>query len=836
VLVGIVIGLAVGIAASIFLFAIDGMTRLFLGGIVGLTPPVPQGEAGAAGTVVTDPQRPWLLPIVVALGGLISAIVVYALAPEAEGGGTDAGIRAFHEDGGRIRWRVAPVKLVAAAIILGSGGSAGREGPSAQIGASLASTISNAFGLSAEDRRIACAVGLGAGIGAIFRAPLGGAILGAELLYIRDFEIEAIIPGFIASVIGYSIVGIIFGFEPIFGQGLGFRFAHPATLTWYAALGVAAGLVTIGYAKVFYATRDAFTALTIPRWVKPAVGGLLVGIIAIGFPQVLSIGYGWVQLAIEGNHAELAVWTMLVLVGIKIFATSLTIGSGGAGGDFAPVLYVGGMLGGGMWGLLHGHVGGMPSTAAPFVIVGMMALLGGAANAPLAVMIMVAEMTGEFSMLVPAMIAAGLAYIVSGDTTLYEEQRKTRADSPAHRAEYTIPLVQEISIGQSMRRTVVSTSRDTRIADAEQHMSDAGVRGVPVIEDGRLVGMFTRTDALRGARDGLATVGEVMSADVIVAHPSESLHTALLRMTRAGISRLPVVERDRPDRVIGIVSMRDLAAVLDLEVNALAARAEERPEQHAEDPLRTISVREVMYGRVETLPATLPMKRAANRLATAGIHAAAIVDEDGYLTGVVTFSDIERSANEDPERPVGEIMRRHLITAQPNDRVADALAQPGAQDLRQLVVVEGPGPVAKPIGLLRRADVVAAYLRARDREARIARRARSIDEQHAGGTQTIEVSLLPAMPVIGRTLSELRLPQEAVITRVMRGDDVIIPRGSVRLEVRDRVQILCATSAIPAVLARFEQRADAADNGTRVDVKAVRSETPSPRDNSAANQ
>ena len=139
VLVGVVIGVGVGVAASVFLFAIDGMTRLFLGGIVGLTPAVPQGEAGAGGTVVTDPQRPWLLPVVVALGALISAVVVYALAPEAEGGGTDASIRAFHEDGGRIRWRVAPVKLVAAAVILGSGGSAGREGPSAQIGASIAS-------------------------------------------------------------------------------------------------------------------------------------------------------------------------------------------------------------------------------------------------------------------------------------------------------------------------------------------------------------------------------------------------------------------------------------------------------------------------------------------------------------------------------------------------------------------------------------------------------------------------------------------------------------------------------------------------------------------------
>ena len=233
------------------------MTHLFLGDIAGLNPPLPAGEGsaavhGAVATLAAAARR--------RRRALIGGVLVYWLAPEAEGGGTDAAIRAFHDDAGHVGSRIPPVKLLASSIMLGSGGSAGREGPSAQIAAGIGSWIGEALALSAEDRRIACAVGMGAGIGAIFNAPLGGAILGAEMLYVRDFEIEAIVPGFIASVIGYSIVSALFGCTPMFGRGLGLRFEQPVSLVWYAVLGVLAGLVALGYASVFYAIRDAFRA------------------------------------------------------------------------------------------------------------------------------------------------------------------------------------------------------------------------------------------------------------------------------------------------------------------------------------------------------------------------------------------------------------------------------------------------------------------------------------------------------------------------------------------------------------------------------------------------
>jgi CIC family chloride channel protein len=729
------------------------------------------------------------------LGGLISGVIVFTLAPEAEGHGTDAAIEAFHERAGKIRARIPPIKLLASAITIGSGGSAGREGPTAQIAAGFGSWLGDIFKLTPEDRRIAVAVGVGAGIGAIFKAPLGGAILAAEILYIRDFELGALVPGFIASVIGYSIFGAWAGWTPVFGEGLGLRFTQPESLVWYALLGVAAGLVGIAYARFFYTVRDVFRRVRIPPHLKPAIGGLGVGLIALAFPQVLSISYGWLQLAIDGNTAELALGTMVALVALKIVATTLTIGSGGSGGVFAPGLFIGGMLGGSMWGLLHNHVGWMPQTEAPFVIVGMMALFGGIAKAPIAVMLMVAEMTGEFSMIVPAMIATSIAYLVTGNVRIYENQVPTRADSPAHRGEYTIPLVQAITVGQAMRHEVVTTSPSESIVDAEKRMNETGLRGLPVLEDGHLVGMFTATDALTARQQGKPAVGEAMSTDLVVAHPADSLHSALQRMTRAGISRLPVVEREHPERLIGILTMRDLAAVLDLEVNALA-RAPRRPTlASVDDPLRSILVREAMRRKLVTVPASLPLKRVANRLATSGRHAALVVDDEGALTGIVTLRDIEEAANDGADRPVGSITTRNVITAQPRQSVAEALAQPGAEGIRQLPVVEERSGKLFPVGLLSRSDIVAAYLRGRDRQAQIARRARSLERGHGGDVTSLDLLIGSSDAAAGRSLAELGLPAGAVITSVLRDGAVLIPRGQLRLQPGDRVQVLTSVEA-----------------------------------------
>jgi CIC family chloride channel protein len=216
------IGIVAGLGAVVFTHAIQIATDFFLGRLVGYTPPKPIGE----GNFLVDEaiERPWLLPFVTALGGLLSGIIVFRFAPSAEGHGTDAAIDAILHRDGYIDPKVPPVKLVASAITIGSGGSAGREGPAAQISAGFASLLSGILRLSPNDRRIAASAGVGSGIGSIFRAPLGGALMSAEILYLHDLEVEALIPGLIASIVGYSIYGAIEGWEPIFGQQSGVAF------------------------------------------------------------------------------------------------------------------------------------------------------------------------------------------------------------------------------------------------------------------------------------------------------------------------------------------------------------------------------------------------------------------------------------------------------------------------------------------------------------------------------------------------------------------------------------------------------------------------------------
>ena len=317
-----------GVGAIAFTLAITWATHLFLGGLVGYQPPNPQGEGGGGNLapLLNFGQHPFflLLPLVVGLGGMLSGLIVFTFAPEAEGHGTDAAIAAFHYEEGRVRARIPLIKLVASAITIGSGGSGGREGPTAQISAGFGSLLARWLGLSAADRRIALAAGMGAGIGAIFRAPLGGALIGAEILYTQDIEIEAIVPSLIASIIGYAIYGAWAGWAPIFGNQAQNTFNSPLQLIYYALLGIICGGIGILYARTFHGTATLFHRLPLSRhwlWVKPTIGGVLVGLMGLLIPEALGMGYGWVQAGMGPLLLTLPLWLVLALPFAKILST-----------------------------------------------------------------------------------------------------------------------------------------------------------------------------------------------------------------------------------------------------------------------------------------------------------------------------------------------------------------------------------------------------------------------------------------------------------------------------------------------------------------------------------
>lgn len=562
-LISSLIGLVAGLGAIAFYAAIHWATLVFLGGLVGYMPPDPAGEGATIVTSLWSAPRAWLLPLITGGGGLVAGIIVFSLAPEAEGHGTDAAIHAFHE-GKAVRARIPLVKLVASAITIGSGGSAGREGPAAQISAGFGSLLATLLRLDIQDRRIALATGIGAGIGAIFRAPLGGAILAAEILYKHDLEIEAIIPALMASIIGYSVFGIWSGWTPIFATSGNLAFTSPAQLLFYVALGIICGLVGLLYARGFYGITHYFHRLRLPNWLKPGIGGLLVGLIGLALPQALGMGYGWVQVSMGPGLLALPVWVILVLPFAKIITTGLSIGSGGSGGIFGPGMVIGGMLGATVWRLSYHIVPGVPASPAPFVIVGMMALFGGIAHAPLAVMLMVAEMTGNLSMLAPAMIAVGISAIIVGNTTIYTSQVDTRADSPAHRLQLSFPLLSTLAVRRAMVKVALCFTANQTVAEAEALLANRAESGAPVLDAGsNLQGILSHVDIERIPPDkrGERTVAEVMSRDVLTLDPDETLDEALEQLTSHRVSWAPVVDVEatpQGKRVIGLLSAANI--------------------------------------------------------------------------------------------------------------------------------------------------------------------------------------------------------------------------------------------------------------------------------------
>lgn len=561
----VAIGIAAGLGALALVLGIDFFTRVFLGAIAGYTPPSAGGEAlNSLSAVVIE--RPWLVPVSTTLGGLVSGLIVTRLAPEAKGIGTDAAIGAFHKEHALIRWRVPLVKLLTSAITIGSGGTSGREGPIAQIGAGAGSQLAKALRLTEQERRIALAAGLGAGIAAIFKAPLAGGILSGEVFYKHDFEVEALIPGFIASTVSYSVVGFVTGWQPIFSASIHpIKYTHPEALLLYALLGVLCAAFAHLLFYVYYDLRHLFERLRVPEFTKPAIGGLVVGVIGIFVPSVLGVGYGWMQIALNQDYQLFPATFMILGIFAEIVATSFTLGSGGSGGIFGPCVVTGGLIGATFGYYAQQMFPATVTNPSNFAVVGMMAFFGAAAKSPLAVIVMVAEMTGGYDLLAPSMLTVVVAYLLSGSTSVFANQVVSLEDSPAHAEEYETLVLKNIRVSDAMTKNVQAVSPKTSLQIAHDLMEMDSVGGLPVLSGGKLVGMVTRTDILKvePSERGQKTVGSVMSPKLAVAYPDEDLFSALTKMIARSVGRLPVVDPKNAESILGIITRADIGRAIE---------------------------------------------------------------------------------------------------------------------------------------------------------------------------------------------------------------------------------------------------------------------------------
>jgi len=499
------IGVAAGLGAALLTWGVEAVSSLLHHQVVGYHAP---GE-GRFVALPEDPERPWMLLLVLPVAALLVGWIVQRFAPEAEGHGTDAVINAFHRRESRIRPRIIPIKLLASMLTIGSGGSAGREGPVAQVGAGFGSYLSSLLHLPARERRVLVVAGVAAGVGGMFRAPLGGALFAIEVLYSEnEFESEALIPAIISSIIAYVVNASITGWDAIF-YAPEINFARPLELLSYLALGMVLALVGVVYVKVFYGVRDGvFARLPLPPWAKPAVGALALAVMAMMVPQVMGGGYGWLQLTLNG---QLPLKLLMIVLPAKILATSLTISSGGSGGVFAPSLVIGGMTGAIFAEVAQRVAPAAAPASAACVLVGMGGFFAGVAKVPIASLIMVAEMSGSYRLLAPMMLVSSVAFLLMRNVSIYEQQVPGRIDSPAHLGEFQVDVLQQLQVRDVLEPgaelvTVVPSTPFSRVLEiAAQTEQDH----FPLVDDeGRLVGMFSVDDVRRvGPRPGLPQRG-----------------------------------------------------------------------------------------------------------------------------------------------------------------------------------------------------------------------------------------------------------------------------------------------------------------------------------------
>lgn len=575
------VGVAAGVAGAVLFGGLELFQRVLLEGIAGYTPLRADGETLTAG-IETHQFHPWILVFLPALGGLACGLLA-RLAPEIAGGGGDAMIDAFHHRGGRIRSRVIGLKALASMFTLGSGGSGGREGPTMQIGGALGSLVAKLLRVNARERRILLVAGVAAGISAVFRTPLGAALLAVEVLYKDGFESDALIPSVLASVVSYSVIISIFGQSTLFARVPRFPF-HPEQLPLYGLLALLIAGLSAGFLAIYRRVRAVFQTSRVPVWARPALGGLLLGAFAVPLIVLLGNhihqpgqglgllggGYGAVQMAISGSEWLPEGWTavgiLAALAVAKVFAASLTIGSGGSAGDFAPSLAMGGLFGGAFGRaaqlLLHD-----PSIQpGAFALVGMGAFYGGIAHVPLAALVLVCELAGNYDLLVPLMLTQGIAFVALRKRALYEAQVSTLRESPVHRDTLILSVLQTLRVSDVLPAGVapVCFSPATPLREMFEQAGHASNQELfPVVSsEGRLVGLVTSA-TLRVAVTQRDDSSWVLAADLmqgaVSVQGNDDLRTAGERMLSSGLRELPVVAKD--GAIVGLVTESALASV-----------------------------------------------------------------------------------------------------------------------------------------------------------------------------------------------------------------------------------------------------------------------------------
>ncbi|MBW2087143.1 MAG: chloride channel protein [Deltaproteobacteria bacterium] len=507
-------------------------------------------------------EIPWYVKLVIpAVGGGLVGPIIYFLAREAKGHGVPEVMEAVAMRGGHIRPRVTAVKIAASAISIGCGGSVGREGPIVQIGSAVGSTVGQILKVSQDRMRTLVGCGAAAGIAATFNAPIAGVLFALEIL-LGEFGVTTFSPIVLSSVTATVISRHYFGDYPALIMPV-----YDMVSVWefflYAALGIIVGLVALLFVTTLYRTEDLFKAIPIPEYIKPVLGGLAMGVMIIYLPQTFGVGYGAIDLALT---ERMTIWILLILIFAKIAATSITIGGGMSGGIFAPSLFIGAMTGGFFGSVTHALLPGLTASSGAYALVGMGGLVAAATHAPITAILIIFELTSEYTIILPLMITCITATLLA--TFLKKGNIYTlkliRRGIVLHRGREQ-SILQNILVSEVMRPEVRFVKENTFLTDVIKAFQDYNVSYLEVVdENDELSGIISFRDIRQVMQEQqlghLLIAKDVATSPVVTVTPDENIEAVLRKMGLTGVSQLPVVDRHSPDRVIGVIHHKDVTA------------------------------------------------------------------------------------------------------------------------------------------------------------------------------------------------------------------------------------------------------------------------------------
>jgi CIC family chloride channel protein len=551
VLLGIIVGVAGGYGAVGFRYLINFIQSIAYG--------------SSAELLEVIESVPWYMRVAIpAIGGLIVGPIVYFFAREAKGHGVPEVMYAVALKQGIIRKRIVFIKTLVSAVCIGTGGSVGREGPIVQIGSAVGSTLGQLFNVSSNRMRTMVGCGAAAGIAATFNAPIAGSIFALEII-LGEFEIASFSPIIISAVSATAISRHYLGDIPAFILPE-YILHSPLEFPLYAVLGIVCALVAVGFTLILYRSEDAWHSIKFPEYLKAVLGGLIMGTMGLVFPQVLGVGYGAIDLALM---VKLSWWFMGLLVLFKILATSITIGSGGSGGIFAPSLFMGAMAGGAFGSVVNYLFPSVAASPGAYAVVGMGAVVAATTHGPLQAILIIFEMTGDYKIILPLMITCIISCLIARKLcgeSIYTFKLIRRGINI--RGGQEVNILSSINVKDVMYHTVEIIPETFLLQDLAKKLPQSRSNNFVVVDENeKITGVLTFLDyydkLFNEKLDNHMMVKDIMTTDVVTVSIEDNLSTAMEKISIGDYSILPVVSVEDPLKLVGIMTRRDILEAYD---------------------------------------------------------------------------------------------------------------------------------------------------------------------------------------------------------------------------------------------------------------------------------